>query len=156
MIKKGFIFSCFFAAALVSAQQKHKVIKGDNPYNIAKKYGMSLDELYSLNPKVKAGTFNIGDIVAVKGSAKAVANSTIAKTENSGKIGKIVLKPKQTIYGITKQYHISEAELRKLNPELDSNMKIGSEIALPLANIQKYAELGLFLIASAVATSSTL
>ena len=150
MIKKGFIFSCFFAAALVSAQQKHKVIKGDNPYNIAKKYGMSLDELYSLNPKVKAGTFNIGDIVAVKGSAKAVANSTIAKTENSGKIGKIVLKPKQTIYGITKQYHISEAELRKLNPELDSNMKIGSEIALPLANIQKYADSETTAFASAV------
>jgi hypothetical protein len=31
------------------------------------------------------------------------------------KLGKIVLQPKQTIYGITKQYHISEADLRKLN-----------------------------------------
>ena len=44
------------------------------------------------------------------------------------KLGKIVLQPKQTIYGITKQYHISEADLRKLNPNLDQHMKIGDEV----------------------------
>jgi LysM repeat protein len=50
------------------------------------------------------------------------------------------LQPKQTVYGITKQYKISEADLRKLNPELDSHLKIGDKITLPLDNIQKYAD----------------
>lgn len=50
------------------------------------------------------------------------------------------MQPKQTIYGITKQYRISETDLRKLNPELESHMKIGDEITLPLASIKKYGD----------------
>jgi LysM repeat protein len=59
------------------------------------------------------------------------------------KLGKIVLQPKQTIYGITKQYHISEADLRKLNPNLD-HLKIGDEVTLPAENIKKYADQNVF------------
>ena len=47
-----------------------------------------------------------------------------------------MFQPKQTIYGITKQYHISEADLRKLNPNLDQHMKIGDEVTLPAENIK--------------------
>ncbi|UHO40869.1 LysM peptidoglycan-binding domain-containing protein [Chryseobacterium capnotolerans] len=128
----------------VSAQKSHTVVQGDNPYNIAKKYGMTVDELLKLNPKHKDGKLAIGDVLAVK-TEKAVAPAapktvvpekvgTIAGTS----VGKIILQPKQTIYGITKQYRISETDLRKLNPELDSHMKIGDEITLPLASIKKY------------------
>lgn len=60
------------------------------------------------------------------------------------KLGKIVLQPKQTIYGITKQYHISETDLRKLNPNLDQHMKIGDEVTLPAENIKKYADQNAF------------
>jgi len=141
MIKKIFILSCFTAATLVSAQQKHTIVKGDTPYNIAKKYQMSLDDLYRLNPEVKAGAFRIGDVINVKGTAKTSdAASNSGSSSGSGKTGTITLKPKQTIYGITKQYKISEAELRKLNPELDSHMKIGDKVVLPLENIQKYGD----------------
>lgn len=138
MIKKSFILSCFTAVTLVSAQQKHTIVKGDTPYNVAKKYQMSLDDLYNLNPKVKAGTFNIGDEITVKGAAKTSA--AVSENTVSGKLGKITLKPKQTIYGITKQYKIAEAELRKLNPDLESHMKIGEQLTLPLENIQKYGD----------------
>lgn len=137
-MKKSFILSCFLAVSAVFAQKTHTVVKGDNPYNIAKKYGMSLDELLDMNPKAKAGVLNIGDVLKIKGSKNI---QTIASVPaDSGKLGKIVLKPKQTIYGITKQYHISETDLRKLNPDLDANMKIGNQITLPLAKIQKYGD----------------
>ena len=138
MIKKSFILSCFTAVTLVSAQQKHTIVKGDTPYNVAKKYQMSLDDLYNLNPKVKAGTFNIGDEITVKGTAQT--STVVSENTVSGKLGKITLKPKQTIYGITKQYKIAEAELRKLNPDLESHMKIGEQLTLPLENIQKYGD----------------
>ncbi|MFL9834792.1 amino acid ABC transporter substrate-binding protein [Chryseobacterium terrae] len=133
MIKRFFVLSglCMFLG--LAAQKTHTVIKGDTPYNISKKYGISLDELYKLNPAVKSGKFSIGDVVTVKsGAAKTVAANTSSQT------GKIILQPKQTIYGITKQYRISETDLRKLNPELDSHMKIGDEITLPLESIKKY------------------
>lgn len=145
MIKRFFILSSLCMVLGVSAQKSHTVVQGDNPYNIAKKYGMTVDELLKLNPKHKDGKLAIGDVLTIK-SEKA-ATPAVTKTAPAGKVasntgasslGKIVLLPKQTIYGITKQYRISETDLRKLNPELDSHMKIGDEITLPLASIKKY------------------
>ncbi|MBW8521794.1 LysM peptidoglycan-binding domain-containing protein [Chryseobacterium chendengshani] len=133
MIKRFFLLSglCMFLS--VSAQKTHTVTKGDNPYNISKKYGITIDELFKLNPKFKDGKLAIGDVLKVKGG-----NSAPAKLPSSSQTGKILLQPKQTIYGITKQYRISETDLRKLNPELDAHMKIGEEITLPLDSIKKY------------------
>lgn len=138
MIRKNFILACALATALGSAQQ-HTVVKGDTPYNVARRYGMSLDQLYNLNPKIKNGSLNIGDVISVKGTAHA-ATTTAAPVKTSAKTGTIILKPKQTIYGITKQYHIAEADLRKLNPELDAHMKIGDLVTLPLDAIHKYGD----------------
>ncbi|MDH6251948.1 peptidoglycan endopeptidase LytF [Chryseobacterium sp. H1D6B] len=142
MIKRFFILSSLCIFLGVSAQKTHTVTKGDNPYSIAKRYGMTVDELLKLNPKFKDGKLAIGDVLAVKSdkSTPSVTKTVVAdKVEKpNSKQGKIVLQPKQTIYGITKQYRISETDLRKLNPELDSHMKIGDEITLPLESIKKY------------------
>ncbi|QQV02882.1 MULTISPECIES: LysM peptidoglycan-binding domain-containing protein [Chryseobacterium] len=146
MIKRFFVLSglCMFLS--MSAQKTHTVVKGDTPYNISKKYGLTVDELLKLNPKTKDGKIAIGDILVIKpgGNSGAVNSAVSNKTTQ---LAKITLQPKQTIYGITKQYKISEAELRRLNPDLDSHMKIGDEITLPLDNIKKYG--GSSVIASA-------
>ncbi len=125
----------------MSAQKSHTVVKGDTPYNIAKKYGLTVEELLKLNPKVKDGKLALGDVLTVKNDKAASASSktpAVSKPVNNSQLGKIILQPKQTIYGITKQYRISETDLRKLNPELDAHMKIGDEITLPLESIKKY------------------
>ncbi|GEN74975.1 LysM peptidoglycan-binding domain-containing protein [Chryseobacterium hagamense] len=124
----------------VSAQRSHTVVKGDTPYNIAKKYGLTVDELLKMNPAVKDGKLALGEVLTVKNdkTAAAVTKTAPAKPVGNVQTGKIILQPKQTIYGITKQYRISETDLRKLNPELDSNMKIGDEVILPLESIKKY------------------
>lgn len=141
MIKRFFILSSLCMVLGASAQKSHTVVKGDTPYNIAKKYGITVDELLKLNPKFKEGKLAIGDILTVKSGTASVSKTTTVekpKTNTTSQSGKIILQPKQTIYGITKQYHISEADLRTLNPDLESHMKIGDEITLPLENIKKY------------------
>ena len=134
MIKKLFLISSLSLFATVFAQS-HTVAKGDNPYSISKKYGLSVEELTTMNPSIKNGQLQIGDVLKV-----GKKGTTTAAKPSKTTTGKIVLQPKQTIYGITKQYHISEADLRKLNPDLDANMKVGSEIILPADNISKYAD----------------
>ncbi|MDQ0784227.1 LysM peptidoglycan-binding domain-containing protein [Chryseobacterium sp. W4I1] len=144
MIKRFFILSSLCMVLGVSAQSSHTVVKGDNPYNIAKKYGITVDELLKLNPKFKDGKLAIGDVLTVKGEKQTVVVSKPAAVESvkpnlaGQKVGKIILQPKQTVYGITKQYRISETDLRKLNPDLDNHRKIGDEITLPLDSIKKY------------------
>ena len=137
MIKKFFLLAGLTVFTSLSAQKTHTVIKGDTPYNIAKRYGMTVDDLVKLNPFAKDGKVAIGDVLVVSKSSTKPDTKTVSSTD---KLGKIVLKPKQTIYGITKQYQISEADLRKLNPDLDSHMKIGDEVILPLASIQKFGD----------------
>ncbi|SEG14530.1 ABC-type branched-chain amino acid transport system, substrate-binding protein [Halpernia humi] len=137
MIKKIFVLSGLFFSLAFSAQRTHVVVKGDTPYNISKKYGITLDQLYRLNPDAK-GTLALGAVLKIDNSS---TKNSAKFTESSGKkLGKIILQPKQTIYGITKQYHISETDLRALNPNLDANMKIGDEVVLPSNLILKYAE----------------
>ncbi len=141
MIKRFFILSSLCMVLGVSAQKSHTVVKGDTPYNIAKKYGLTVDELVKLNPSVKDGKLAIGEVLKLKTdktAAQPAKTVVLPKPVNTHQLGKIVLQPKQTIYGITKQYRISETDLRKINPELDSHMKIGDEISLPLESIKKY------------------
>jgi peptidoglycan DL-endopeptidase LytF len=141
MIKRFFILSSLCMVLGVSAQRSHTVVKGDTPYNIAKKYGLTVDELLKMNPAVKDGKLALGDVLTVKNDKTVAASpktAASAKPVGNAQTGKIILQPKQTIYGITKQYRISETDLRKLNPELDSNMKIGDEVILPLESIKKY------------------
>ena len=143
MIKKIFLLSAFIGFSSIFAQKTHTVIKGDTAYNISKKYGISLAELAMLNPKTQDGKLTLGEVLIVQNSGKNTAketpkNTSVSSVSASSSLGKIILQPKQTIYGITKQYQISEADLRKLNPELDSHMKIGDEVILPLAQIKKF------------------
>ena len=133
MIKKLIFFASFFAFFVVFAQKTHTVSKGESAYAIAKKYGMTLQELYRLNPSIENGTLAIGQklILSKNGSTTPIASRN--------EIGQIIIQPKQTIYGLTRQYKISESELRKLNPDLDNQMKIGSRVNLPMDKIKKYA-----------------
>lgn len=144
MIKKIFVTAAVaFSMAVFAQQTTHTVGKGDNPYNIAKKYGMTLEELLRLNPSAKTGKLNIGDKLTVKGKAAAKSNAKpvatpAASATTSSQLGYIILKPKQTLYSITKQYRISESEVRRLNPNLA--MKIGERVSLPQNLISKYAD----------------
>ena len=145
-MKKLLIFAFSVSGLVVFAQKTHTVEAKENPYSISKKYGISIDELYKLNPKVKDGKLNIGDVLVISKKADEKPKNTAEKpvASISGNVTKIVLQPKQTIYGITKQYHIAEADLRKLNPELDSHLKIGDEVTLPAENVKKYADKNAF------------
>jgi len=143
MIKKIFILSGLIGFLGLSAQKTHTVAPKETPYGISKQYGLTIDELYRMNPSAKENGLKIGDVIVVSkngGSLKPATPVSAPATSvaKSGKTGFIILQPKQTIYGITKQYQISETDLRKLNPELDSHTKIGDKITLPLDNIQKF------------------
>ena len=151
-MKKIFLTILGTAFAVLSGQQKkHTVVAKENPTTIAKKYGVSVDELIKQNPKIKDGKIDIGDVLIIPNKQKNTQKTEEKKEEkkedkkstekkSNQKLGKIYLQPKQTIYGITRQYKISEEELRKLNPNLESHMKVGEALVLPEDKIKKYGD----------------
>jgi LysM repeat protein len=52
-MKKYLVFIYTLIGFVAFAQKTHTVAKGDTPYNISKKYGVTLDELTKLNPQIK-------------------------------------------------------------------------------------------------------
>ena len=151
-MKKIFLTILGTAFAVLSGQQKKlTVVAKENPTTIAKKYGVSVDELIKQNPKIKDGKIDIGDVLIIPNKQKNTQKTEEKKEEkkedkkstekkSNQKLGKIYLQPKQTIYGITRQYKISEEELRKLNPNLESHMKVGEALVLPEDKIRKYGD----------------
>ena len=151
-MKKIFLTILGTVFAVLSGQQKkHTVVAKENPTTIAKKYGVSVDELIKQNPKIKDGKIDIGDVLIIPNKQKNTLKTeekreekkedkTSTEKKSNQKLGKIYLQPKQTIYGITRQYKISEEELRRLNPNLESHMKVGEALVLPEDKIRKYGD----------------
>ena len=54
MIKRFFLFYPVYVWFWEFQLRNHiQFVQGDNPYNIAKKYGMTVDELLKLNQNIK-------------------------------------------------------------------------------------------------------
>lgn len=94
----------------------HLVTKGDTPYNIAKRYGISIDELYKNNPGAELG-IKIGDRLKIKSVEK---EETAAAEEQQADTTFILHKvaKQETLFGIARQYQTTPAEIEKMNPEI--------------------------------------
>ena len=94
----------------------HLITKGDTPYNIAKRYGISIDELYRNNPGAELG-IKIGDRLKIK----SIANEETAAADEQQADTTFMLHKvakQETLFGIARQYQTTPAEIEKLNPAI--------------------------------------
>jgi LysM repeat protein len=118
----------------------HVVEPKETKFGIAKQYGMSIEELESLNPQI-VSSFPVGLRLVVAGSPSNQLVNESSKTENNSTNNKnfdtkryleeYVVRPNETIYSIAKDYGISEQELIYLNPELKKALKLGMILRVP-------------------------
>lgn len=101
--------------------KKHTVQKGETITQIAQKYKVTPYDIYRLNPDAQNG-IQENAVLIIPSSIIASTSTTSVKTHE--------VQPKETLYGISKQYSISVQELEKLNPELKDGLKIGQIIQL--------------------------
>ncbi|RKS25270.1 LysM repeat protein [Flavobacterium endophyticum] len=125
----------------------HEVQPKETKYSIAKKYGITLEELEKKNPEAKEG-LKIGQVLVIKGSAPKIEiaekKSETPKQETPKQetaeagFGKYEVKPKETLYSLSRQFGLSQNDLTDLNPELKDGVKVGMILkvpnTLPLAN----------------------
>ncbi len=95
----------------------HTVQPKETVYALTKKYNLSKDELIKLNPEfpgIKNNVLSIGQVVKVK----AIENKIELPLEEDLKnFVTHDVKPKETVYSITRFYNITKDELIALNPE---------------------------------------
>lgn len=101
---------------------EHKIQKGETAYFIAQKYKVSIDEIYQLNPESKNG---IKDNQIIKIPVHQLENATSKQQTH-------IVAPKETLFGLAKQYHISLEAIQNANQEILANgLQIGQELIIP-------------------------
>ena len=113
----------------------HEVLPKETKYSIAKQYGMTIEELEKKNPEI-IPNLPIGYQLLIKGTAPKLATEATQKETVKPIIPKTnyivyVVKPKETLYSLTRMSGLSQEELVKLNPALANGVEIGMEIRVP-------------------------
>lgn len=109
----------------VKSGKTHEVLPKETLYSIAKQYDTSVEVLEMLNPEVKNGLtigypllINLGDV-----PKNTIADKNYLNYE---------VKPKETLYSLTKLFRVNSDELIRLNPELKEGVQEGMIIKVPL------------------------
>ena len=129
----------------------HTVTAKETKYSIAKAYNTSIEELEKTNPEIVAG-LKIGaqlkiitaqktptdqqtNAVAVQKSQPALSKATptdkpdVVKVINS--FTTYTIKPKETLYSLSKKFALSQDELLAINPSLTEGVKENEIIKVP-------------------------
>ncbi|MCD6112403.1 MAG: LysM peptidoglycan-binding domain-containing protein [Bacteroidales bacterium] len=108
----------------------HVIEKGETLYSLSKKYYVTYDELYELNPEIKDG-LKVGYEIKIPLPQKEKRKAKSDEKQDKTKYISHIIKRKETLYGISKKYSVSISELIILNPELKNGLKKGMKIKIP-------------------------
>ncbi|HSN47807.1 MAG TPA: LysM peptidoglycan-binding domain-containing protein [Flavobacterium sp.] len=128
-----------------STQEKnvyHVVLPKETKYSIAKKYGITIQELERKNPEV-IPNLPIGYQLTIKGTAPKMDKIVVVEPKKetpkpivTNAIPTInyveyVVKPRETLYSLSKISGLSQEELTKLNPDLANGVEVGMVLKMP-------------------------
>ncbi|KQC34553.1 hypothetical protein AAU57_07210 [Nonlabens sp. YIK11] len=121
---------CFaFAKANSSTLQsynRHVVEQGDTMYMLTNKYNVTAAQLIELNPDLKMG-LKSGATILIPKSVSAITNRPIESYETHK------VKRKETLYSLSKEYGVTELDIKEANKELYSNpLRKGDRIQIPV------------------------
>ncbi len=106
----------------------HIVKPKETRWGIANSYGLNIGQLKKLNPEM-GEIINIGDTLVIP--KKEIIN--VASTD---KFVFYEVKPKETLYSLTKEFEISNDSLQFYNPDLINGLKAGMVLKIPKSNAQ--------------------
>jgi peptidoglycan endopeptidase LytE len=110
---------------------KHTISKGENITIIAKKYGVKPKAIMQANPK-NSKILKLNSVLLIPTSKQTVvaqSNETVSPTKTASTHQVLA---KETLWGISKKYNVTVEDLKKANPELETEgLKLGQKINIP-------------------------
>jgi LysM repeat protein len=112
----------------------HIIKPQETAFSLSKQYGLTIQKLEELNPSIKNG-FNAGEKIVVRINQRSVVSNTEqSKPENIEVTSEdrfYEIKPKETLFGLSKSFKVTQAALIELNPELKNGVREGMRIKIP-------------------------
>lgn len=150
---------CTVGAASIQAQDlpmkaAHEVKTGETLYSISKHYNVSVEDLRKANPRMGETLLTgsvifipmVGEDEAQKRAEQEQQMANIHATDGPGMVKENIpcktmyqVQKKETVFSISRQFHISEEELLRANPQIeDGKIKKGEYLCIPYSANEIY------------------
>lgn len=106
---------------------QYLISPGETIYGISTKYGVSLTDLFEINPEIENG-LKVGQVINIPYNPSTMAKP-VRTTPANAQVYKV--QPGDTYYGIAKKYNTSVEQLLKMN---NMDLKAGQEIVIGYDN----------------------
>lgn len=124
-VSVAFLFMVSCGSAAQQQYKSHSVQKGETVYSIAKKYNISEETIYNLNPDSR-NELKVNSVLIIP------SGSVITSGTNGTNFRNHKVKKKETLYGIAQLYNVRVDDIKKLNKELYSRgLKKGETLLIP-------------------------
>lgn len=143
------ILAAFSLPANAQAVETYRAKKSDTMQTIADRFGMTVDELLEYNKEYKGREVKARDILVVpskkerkererqKAFAAQNPQPSVPEPPKPVEFTTHVVTPKETVYGISRQWGITQDMLKEYNPELKTSvLKIGMELKIPVVSVE--------------------
>jgi LysM repeat protein len=132
----------------------YTVQAGEGLYAISKRFNVSQADINAANPQLASG-IRAGEQVLIPTGAKAKVQADQPKNNSEKNASEQVAPPvsdkplapkgkitfvehevekKQTLFGISRKYHVSQEDIRKYNPEIEDGLKEGMMLRIPVTD----------------------
>lgn len=110
---------------------EHTVVSGETLYSIGKKYQVTESEILLYNPEAK--NLKAGSKIYLPEKSTDNKNAEwVSESNTQGKYFNHTIISGETMFGITQKYHVTEDELKAINPELKTAFRAGAVIRIPV------------------------
>lgn len=140
-----FLFLCTFFSALHAQNNtiRHEVTTGETLYSLSRLYGVAIEDIRAANPSLGA-TLLAGQVISIpRTQAAATAQpstqpTTPTATQQPSHCKMMYLvEQKETVYGISRKFGVTEDELRHANPQIKKNkIKKGELLCIPYSAVE--------------------
>lgn len=120
-----FLLLLFLCVCIGNAQEtviKHTVSKGETVFQLSRKYNVSPEEIYALNPSAR-DVIKIDEVLSIPKSDSPT--NTITTTGSSSNILTYAVVYGDTKYSLARRYGISVEELERQNPHTKKGLQAG-------------------------------
>ena len=129
-----------FCGATINAQNytTHKVQAGETLEKIAKQYNVSKSAIMSLNPDARQ-ELQVSSVLIIPKPGVIVKQPETTTTQTKTLLGFKThkVKRKETLYSLSKEYDVTQEDIKKHNPELyANNLRKGDKIKIPEYKIE--------------------
>lgn len=140
-----FLLAGWALSSDAQAVETYRVKKSDTMQTIADRFGLSVEELLEYNQAYKTRELRARDILIIpsrkerkklqqqkaQASVQQVQPAPVA--QQPVEFATHVVAPKETVYGISRQWGITQDQLKEYNPELKTSvLKIGMTLRIPV------------------------